>query len=137
MIGFPRPATAPIRVEKILGKRKQLVAQSVYQQHLSRFFVVYASPYHTWRKLELLPRPQALRSGGIVESLGNQSQGLSCFGSSSSKFTMDAIPIRSMSTSKAAKKVSAEAGHDLISFINASPTRKIMHEMNRSRKFTY
>jgi hypothetical protein len=139
MIGFPPPATAPIRVDKILGKLKPiLVAQCVYQHHLSRLSIVYASSYHAWRKLELLPRPQASRLGSIVESIGNQPQVLGCFGKSASKITMEAMPIRSMSsTSKSVKNVSAEAGHDLISFINASPTRKITREVNGSRTFTY
>ncbi len=134
MIGFPPPATAPIRVDKILGKLKPIV---LYQHHLSRLSIVYASSYHAWRKLELLPRPQASRLGSIVESIGNQPQVLGCFGKSALKITMEAMPIRSMSTSKSAKNVSAEAGHDLISFINASPTRKITREVNGSRTFTY
>ncbi len=137
MIGFPQLAAATLRANKILGKLKPLVAQTVYQQHNSRISIVYASPYYTWRKLELVPRPRAIHSNGISESVGSHSQASGCLNSSAAGFTMDAIPIRSMSTSKTSMKVSAEAGHDLISFINASPTRKIKHESNRSQKFTH
>lgn len=139
MIGFPPPATSPIRLAKIfLGKLKLvLVAQSAYQHHLARLSIVYASSYHAWRKRELLPRPQASRLGSVVESIRTQPQLLGCFGKTALKITMEAMPIRVMSTSKSGNNVSSEAGHDLISFINASPTRKITREVKGSRTFTY
>ena len=129
MIGFPPPATATLRADQIAWTLKPLVAQRIDQQRVSRIPSVYASWYTTRRGLEVLPKPQAVRSNRISKSLVNQLQPSGNLGRSPSRFPMDAMPLRSMSITETAKKVCAEAGRDLISFINASPTRKITHEV--------
>lgn len=137
MIGFPYLATANLRAEKILGKFKSLVVQTVDQQRLPRISSIHAPLYLSWGEVGFSSRPQAVRFNRVSTSRVNQSQALGYSNGSAPRFRMDAMPIRSMSTSKTAQGVSAEAGHDLISFINASPTRKVTHEVKGPDTFTY
>ena len=133
MIGVRSLATATLARIKIVGKLRPLVARSLdqqrqQQQQQQQNLRVILRAYTSLCCTSGLPRPQTIRSSSRISKPPlNQSQASGCLGRTASRSTIDAMPIRSLSTLKKSEDtsdVSAKAGHDLISFINASPTRK-------------